>query len=361
MHEAEKFWPEVNRRVLHEPEPIVGKSRYWSESLMSGLDADACEHFLRKALARETDHLDTHPSLRDRLRALGNPDGRVVLASVAAPVTAASAWFGARLPAIQDELDAQWSSSVAESWKKRHAHLQERHGRRMALEQKGEAARDEAEQWEYIDLLSELEPEKDVLPLLARLLETSPGHLSARFRRGAVLLQKGDEAGIADLEAVMQEDSSAILPGCERAWRFYQGRDAEKAAAYAERWRARNAYEDAVQQESGHLPGDAMLAPADLPVESVEQIRRLVAEHGKDVGKVWLLRRIYRSDNDVHDYLIAFEQKFWTYSDKSRQIVQALVDKPFPLTLFIVPLRSPTYKGFRKKIKTLGVEPLYQA
>lgn len=355
--ENEEFWPSVNRRVAREPEPFASRSTFWAQSLRTIMDADMRTRFLEAASRRKTDHLDTHPALSDRLAAIGVEIDTAAARSLEPPHTsAADAWLGAHLAAIKREFDQQWMANIGDDWRSRHSYLQERRQRLAALE--SQAALSTDEQWERIAITAELDPEKDLLPLLNALLAQAPEHASALFRRGNLLLERGDEAGIAELEKVMQLDEDAILAGCEAAWRFYRERAPDKAEQYAARWQARSDYADEIRTELASLPPNANLAPADLDEEALAAIRKILHEHGKYIRSVYLLQRILKADSKVHDYVLAFETRRFTLGNKGPAVIKRLAKLAFPEHMFIVHLGSQPYKRFRQSIRKMKLAPL---
>lgn len=355
--ENEEFWPAIDRRVAREPEPLNDRSTYWTQSLHTIMDEDMRARFLETAAQRETDHLDTHPALRDRLAAMDRA-ADAAAARELKPLTnsAATVWLGASLDAIKAEFDRSWQESVAEKWRSRHGYLQTRQARLAELE--SQQALNADEKWERIALLDELQPKNDLLPLLNELLLEAPEHLSAKFRRGTCLLERADPSGITDIEIVMAKDESAILPGCEAAWRFYQTREPEKAERYAQRWQERSDYLARVQAELQTLPADATLAPPELDDATLDAIRRILKEHGKHIRRAYLMRRILESDSKVHDYVLAFDTSHFTFGDKGASVVKRLAAQEYPLHLFIVHLGAQPYKRFRKNIKRMQLAPL---
>jgi hypothetical protein len=344
--------------VANEPEPFGSRSTYWAQSMRTVLDADMRSRFLEVAGKRKTDHLDTHPALRDRLAAMGVEIAADAARTLEVPHTnAASAWLGVNLEAIKAEFDQRWKDSVAESWRTRHEHLQQRQQRLSALEAQAELNTEE--QWERISILDELKPGADLLPLLNDLLQLKPAHASALFRRGSLLLEQGDEAGIADVEAVMQQDEDSILAGCEAAWRYYQSRAPEKAEHYSSRWQERSDHLEKIRAELGSLPPDAKLAESDLDEDTLEAIRKIVQEHGKHVRKAYLMRRVLKADSTVPDYVLAIETSWFTLGNKGPDAIKRLVPQPFPVHMFIVHLGSEPYRRFRKSIKKMKLSPLF--
>jgi len=170
-----KFWPTIERRAGLEAEPLGSRSAFWQESLSTGLDPQLRREYLEIARKRQTDHLDTHPALKDRLAAIGasaDDDAAQELQAVA--VSAAQAWLGPSLAKLAAEFDADWRERVAERWRERHKHLQERQARLAELEAR--ATLDADERWERIRIIDELRPEDDQLPSIEELLAIEPEH-----------------------------------------------------------------------------------------------------------------------------------------------------------------------------------------
>lgn len=358
--ENEKFWPSINRRVANEAEPCLNRSTLWEQSL-AAVDIDLRTRLLDEAGKLETNHLDTHPALADRLAAIGVGMDSMIASKLEVPLkSAASAWLGGNLESIKLAFDTDWQENVAENWRSRHAYLQERQQRLAILTVQQALAIEE--QWEHIGILDELKPDEDLLPLLNSLLAQNPEHASALFRRGSLLLERGDEGGVADLEAVMQLDASAILSGCEVAWRFYKPRDAEKTEQYAQRWQERSDYLNMINEELSSMPANANLAPADLDEKATAAIQKILQENRYYIRRAYLMRRILKSDSSVHDYVLAFEIRrstfFLTFGDKSKQVIEQLVQHEFPVKMYIVHLGSSPYTRFKKSIKKMKLPPL---
>ena len=355
--EHEEFWPSIERRVAQEPEPLHSRSAYWTQSVHTILDEPMRTRLLETASQRKTDHLDTHPALSDRLAAIGITADEAAARQLAPPLTsAAKAWLGSSLETLQAEFDKLWQQDIAERWHTRHTYLRERqqHLERLA-ELEAQQSLTLETRWEQIKLQQELNPESDLLPRVNALLAEAPSHLSALYLRGTLLLEREDEAGIDDLEQVMREDAEAILASCEAAWRFYKTRDPEKTEHYAQRWQARSDHEARVRAELETLPADANLVPVDLEQETLDKIRAILREHGKYIRRAYLLRRNLKTDAQVHDYVLAFDTKYFTLRDKSQAVIDKLVQQEFPLRMFIVHLGKYPYKLFRKNIKQLQI------
>jgi len=355
--ENEVFWPSVNKLVAEVPQPPEDRSAFWLKSVHEQLDVETRKRYLEVAAKRQTDHLDTHPALNDRLQAIGFAADETAAVTLVPPAaSAAEIWLGDTLPPLLAEFDARWREDVSERWQSRHTQLAEQRQRLDALNAKESLTTDE--RWEIIDLTGDVQPEADLLPALNILLEMTPDHAAGRYRRGVWLLDKEDESGIADLEHVMTLDEGAILPACEAAWRFYHERDADKAEQFRQRWQDRSDYLDRVRTEFQSLPADATLAAHELDAEIEDRISRIVQENGKHIRRAYLLRRILKSDSKLHDYVLAFETGYLTLGNKGPTVSKRLAAQEFPVEIFVVHLGSQPYKRFRKPIKQLGIVPL---
>jgi len=355
----EKFWPSITRRISEEPTPTKNRSGLWQDALASGIDQTNWSQYLDLAGQRQTDHLDTHPALRDRLSAMGVALDTLNAKPDRTADVAAKLWLGEALESIQSELDEAWEDDVSEQWEERHAYLKTRRARMAALNAQQTLTTDE--QWELISLLDELEPEADLLSRINALLGEAPDHLSALFRRGVLLLESGDESGMADLEKVMQADDDAILPVCEAAWRFYLDRAPEKAAEYQARWQARSDYQARVTAELGSLSPKATIAPAEIDMEAANAIRAILDTQKKWIKRAYVFCRVLESDPEIRDYVLGFETRYFTFGDKSAKVSSALAAQEFPFPVFIVSLTNKPYNKFRRQIRRLGISPIYPA
>src|SRR5258708_38295905 len=77
--------------------------------------------WLGQARRRRPGHADSHPSLSDRLAALG-VTAEPVLAQAKAPgsISAAEFHFGGTLPALESQVGALWVREVRRAWHQRH-------------------------------------------------------------------------------------------------------------------------------------------------------------------------------------------------------------------------------------------------
>lgn len=352
--QAREFWPGIDRMARSQAEPPAALSGEWRRALSSLDDARACS-YRDEALQESTGYGDTHPSLNDRLRALGEAPLPVLPAIV---TTAAESWLGEALPRLAGALDARWTNDVRAHWQERNSYLAERLRQLRTLRESEE--RSVEDEWTQLQLTAELEPEHDRRPAIEALLRRAPDHLAARFVLGDLKLATGDASGIDDIEAVMQADADAILAGCETIWRWLRTRDPVRADLYRERWEKRQAHLAGVQKELDALHPKCELARHDLPPEIEADIVRAVLPHAGRLARVFLLRRPIAADPRTRAYVLAFDMTHrWVRSEQALgKLARALASADYPVSLHVVPLGARAFRGWRKRIRALGVEAL---
>jgi Zn-dependent protease with chaperone function len=358
--ENDLFWPEINRIIINQAEPLSNKSHFWMQFMQERLDEKKRTEYLNAASKIITDHHDTHPSISDRLKAIGtNIDAGKALEINPLAQSAASVLLGNSLNAMCEKLDAEWKNNVSEQWREKHAYLQERKNKLLEIETKPELS--EQDTWDKICIEEELAPDTNMLPIVQSFLDAHPEHLAARYRRGVLLLKDEDEAGIEDLEHVMKNDIEATLACCESAWRFYLNKNAEKAETYRARWIQHSDHLQAVQTEYANISPNDSVAEHQLDAETITKITHIINTNNKHINTVYLVRRVLKADETINTYVLCFETKWLNFGDKSAEIIQRLSQLEFPVSAHIVNLKHPSYSKMRKAVKNLKIQALYKA
>ena len=260
---ADKFWPQIAEQAQRQAEPPAALYASMFQNLRDGpADSDA-RRWLAQALAEKTGVDDTHPSLSDRLAALGC---EAVPAVPPPPAeTAAQRFLGPVAEQHRAFLDAQWRRQIAPRWKEQHQEALKGQSVLDALERKAsEGGLTEGEAWDRARLTAELRGGEAALPLLSEFSASHPDHALAAYALGFLLLEQGDAQGLAHLERAMAREADGVLPACEAAYDFLRRRGQETEA---------NAYRARAEQ---HLE---KLALAQAEREQVDRKDRFF-EHG---------------------------------------------------------------------------------
>jgi tetratricopeptide (TPR) repeat protein len=224
----EEFWPSIYKVADVEAEPPPDVYLEMQRTFHSEVASDLGQRWLQRALLGETDCLDTHPSLSDRLRAL-RQEPRLP----GSLEQSAAEHFRAGI--ADDELNRNWKSAIRGSWKERHKYAQESKQRLSELEEKAE--RDPLtveEAWQRASWTEEFRDAEAALPLYHQVLSLKSDHPEARFSIGRLLLQNDQPEGIDEIEKAIRLNVEYTLAGCQLVCSFLveKGRKQDAQAFY---------------------------------------------------------------------------------------------------------------------------------
>jgi Zn-dependent protease with chaperone function len=130
---SERYWPKIHSAARELPQPAFAPYSEFIATAIQAVPADELRIWQDAALAARTSYHDTHPSLTDRLKAMG------AQAEFAPPLAgnSAEALLGAERPRLERAFDAQWRERVAESWRQVHEKHQRLIGRAAQLQATG--------------------------------------------------------------------------------------------------------------------------------------------------------------------------------------------------------------------------------
>jgi Zn-dependent protease with chaperone function len=218
----EAYWPGVLTEVPERsraPEDTVRRLLHQAPGAALHPDAAA---WLAEEAALATEPWDSHPSLADRLAALGSAP--VVPAGPARP-SGAEAFFGEAAPRLADRLGRRWADAMQLSWGEKHEqHL--RMTRRLAdIEARaGEQPLPPEQARERIILTFQLRGATVAVPLMRDFLDAGQDDPSVHFLLGQALVLEDDEAGLRHLERAMELDPDTTFAACDVATGFLHAR-----------------------------------------------------------------------------------------------------------------------------------------
>ncbi|GAA5180304.1 hypothetical protein GCM10025771_24490 [Niveibacterium umoris] len=215
---SEKFWPGLLAQADHQPQPGFLPHAAIRTALRVAGDSGDFKTWMWSALARLTSYDDTHPSLRDRLEALG-------VKKPAVPThpehSAAQVLLRDALPRITQDLDAAWLRQVSADWSARHAHVQ---AAQQDVDQLGpRAARLEVEELSrYALALLTLDRADEALPHLRAAAEHSRGNAETAIAAARLLAEHNEEAAVRYFELAMDRDGDLIPEATQEVLAMYE-------------------------------------------------------------------------------------------------------------------------------------------
>ncbi|MEJ2541504.1 MAG: M48 family metallopeptidase [Gemmatimonadota bacterium] len=322
-----EHWNRIFQRARHEDDPPSNPLQEFAAHPALRSVPDDAPALLEQALARETDSVDTHPSLGDRLRGLGVDP----IFPPPPEESAAEVFLGERLQDLTERLEADWRARIRPWWEGRRREvvaaqeelerLRQREGS-LTLEERVEVAR----------LTTALDGRGAAVPAFQAILEEEPGHLEARFALAVHELEDGEEArGVREIERLMKEGDELYFAGGQALRDHFATRgDSDTASRYQELLETRMR----VLEERHHLPLADVYEPHGLPDPVVAEIVEAVEEDAT-VRDAYLVRR---QPEGSPDPVILLAVSFWrsTRDDPAGPLARALSRRSVDVVL--VPL-----------------------
>jgi Zn-dependent protease with chaperone function len=230
---SEKYWPKIHSAARELPQPAFAPYSEFMATAVQDVPPHELQTWQETALASRTSYNDTHPSLADRLKAMGaEPE-------FAPPSSGDSAerLLGAARLRLESAFDAQWRERVAESWKQVHENTRTQRLRLSELRsQAAQMGLDEVKALELADLEEDV-GEGPVASLRMRraLVAKYPDSAAARFSLGRQLLRSGDADGVPLMETLIEKETHAFLAGAELLRDYYVRRQQRDLIVFWER------------------------------------------------------------------------------------------------------------------------------
>ncbi|HEX8240224.1 MAG TPA: M48 family metallopeptidase [Allosphingosinicella sp.] len=263
------YWEEVVKAPAPIRGPFAVQSRWLREA-----DETRARRSLSRGLARSTGLEDTHPSLADRLAALG------AAADIPPPPvrTAAEALLGSRAGSLAEEFDQSWWAEaadwIAEAREQRRRDVEEL-GSLRELAESGPLTLEQRHR--QAELVAAIEGEQGALTLYDSIAADHPDDEAARWFAGLYRLRLGDCGGVTLVESASAKDPRLRPAAYQALEAFYEARGDWEAAAGA-RSRLDQALEAAAAAEAEFrtLRPDSAIEAPDLSDEERAEFRRSV-------------------------------------------------------------------------------------
>lgn len=353
---SEKFWPDVYRQAAEQAAPPAAVFGQSAQLLRLTPPAEQTAKWFDHALKQKSDSTDTHPSLTERLAALGQ-EARLPAANdsgsdrhnngtQADEISAAAYFLGDSLPALEAELSRAWEQSVSEAWVERHRELQEARERLRALEDKaGHETLSSEELWQRAEWTEEIKDEETALPLYRESATAQPEHAPSHFAVGRILLAREDETGMAHIERAMELEPQAVLPGCELIYNFLTnaGRD-DEARLYYKRATEQAELLEKAGEERSRLGVKDKYAAHGLPEEKVAALREQLARH-EEIGEAYLVRKEVQhfADKPLYVLGITASRRWYQFENEEHQaqvVARFMESLEFEADCYVLPLSS---------------------
>jgi hypothetical protein len=293
----EKFWPDIFERSNNQKEPPADVILSQGRALKNGLAAAEAQKRLRQSFLMETNNADTHPCLKDRLRAMnrlpaGFESNDFTITPPPAPsLTAAEILLGKHAEVLARQLSEEWRKAIAARWAARHEHAQKLASELATLEKPGDAPPTAAQLWEKASKVIQLHSDKEALPVIEQLLALEPNHPAGNFVLGRHRLEAEDAGGVALIERAMDGEPELTQDGCNLLYAFYnRNGQRDKIKSLEQRMDKFQEITALAQQERAQITAANTFIPHELAEAQLEDLRRIFAGE-PDIGSVAVARK----------------------------------------------------------------------
>jgi Zn-dependent protease with chaperone function len=359
----EGFWPDFFRRTRDAATP-PGTLYHEMASGFASLHAHSeIERWVGQAFNFETSSADTHPSLQDRLTALGSrARSRAVIEPLEPGQDAASVLLGNQCDLLVREFSQAWAESVRAAWSQRHEQTQQA---AVELERQSALAgeRDTATLWKRATLILDQDGDEAALRVIDEILAVEPEHPEAHFVRGRYLLSRDAEGGVEHIEKAMVKNRSLVLAGCELLHVYYSrtGQQA-KRVEIERRVDAEHDILAKAQAERADATTTDVFVPAELTAEEIRHARKSLAGH-PEIVRAFVVSKKVKYCPELPMFVVALKIKlpWWTLqpSKKRQKLVAAVVDELAVRGHWLVFVDTGNLRRLGRKIRAVPRSLLY--
>lgn len=345
----ENYWKHFFKKAETTPQPTelpyLGMVRFLSENRQVEEDL---KNILSNELKRRTEYGDTHPSLRDRLRALG-------LKSVPFSedhVSAAKSWLGKSFVNVLKHFDSEWKENILPSWRERFDYVCQSKKKLEELEEQKNDALSDNDLWEKARLTLEFGSKSEAVLLFQDFKRRHAEDAQANLIIGQLLAGKDDASCLEYFKIAARAFQFRI----EALYNGYAYLDKSGKVKEAEAWNKQLQKQIEINQAADEerrtcSPMDDYRSP-QLDNENKKRLEKILTLHPK-LTQAWLAeKRLRYYQKELPVYIIAFKVKglFPDWDDLMKEISEML---DFSFDVFVVGAGGD-YKKLAKKVMESG-------
>lgn len=354
---GEDFWPGVFKSARTTPAPPENIFDRLAAAVRQPPPPDRTARWLRAAFLAPTGTADTHPSLSDRLHAMGElPAGAAQgrFPERVPPFPGPNAAIHCLAPYVQDlttVLNLQWRAGVEEDWRGRHRETSELAAELAKAPPDVLVTGDPEALWRLATIALRLDGDAAALPYVNRLLELEANHAGANFIRGRHELSQDHTEGVRFLERAMKADQDSVPAASELLAAFFSrtGRreDLHRLETFLD---GHDHLVEEAQKERADVTVKDRLAPHELTDAQREHIAALAAAE-PDIRAVHAARKVVRHLPDSPFFVLALKLDVAWWKPRRIEASTLLVRR------FLDKLQLPGHSivfTIEEKLKALG-------
>jgi Zn-dependent protease with chaperone function len=346
---GEYYWQPFLKLADETPQPTGSPYRQLMGFLKQHrFENSALEDRIERAMAHKTDHFDTHPALKDRLKALQCQP----IPPEPVNQSAALKWLGTQLPAIIKDFDQEWLRNNALKWNERFQHVKQGRVRLTNLKAKPLQALTTDELWELASLTEEFTPDEDCLPLFELYSKKQPDDADATFVIGRLLLARNNEDGIEKMKQAMDKQPHLKLRACDWIIYFYRKRDDSHSVKFWQQQAERQLdINHSADKEREVITKNDQLTKPDRDSYNDLFTQRIM--NIKGIKHAWLAEKRMRYYPESKTYILVYEKGFF---DKEENLTNLISSQLKMNHACFVLQKEGEYSAIAKEVIKKGVE-----
>jgi hypothetical protein len=356
---SEKFWPDLYARATQEEKPPTDVMLLLGQALKVGPAADDAARWLKQAFLIETNNNDTHPCLKDRLRAIGKlPTDPAILAALTPPAppaqSAAEFFLDDQAAAAAHSMSNEWHQAIATQWTARHEHARKTAQELAALEQPSDTPPKPEDLWEKARKLIDLHGDAAALPVLRQILALDPKHAAANYVCGRHHLEKDEPVGVQFIESALTTDPTLTPDGCNLLYgHFARTGQRDRLRPLEERMDQFQDVARLAQAERANITARDAFLPGELSATQTAAIRA-VFEPEAEVASAAVVRKQVQHFPNSACYVVGLRLKtsWWKprSSTASQKLINRVVEKLELPGHFLVFVDEQNLRSLAKKV-----------
>ena len=305
---SEEFWPTIFKHAENMPKPTISPYLGYVNQLSEFSEPHKTKQWLDQSLKLQTNLEDTHPSLMDRLAAIGQT-AQLLFAEKG---RTADLLLGDQLSKITTTFDHKWQNDVLSVWQQHHQHIQQQKEYLSQLNEKSEQGKELSteERFAQVELTETVLHQPDIaFGLMKKLYEEDQGNALANYIYGRFLLERKDQTGCAILERSAQLNEFYQVKVYEMLYQFYHEQEINfEAEKYQQLMSERVELEQFAMKEREEVGFKDHFLPHGLTQEALDDLLQQLRKY-TGIQQVWFVQKQVQYLKHIPCYILGFSLK----------------------------------------------------
>lgn len=353
----EEFWPTIFKHAEDMPKPTISPYLGYVKQLSEFTEPNKTKQWLDQSLRLQTNFEDTHPSLQDRLKAIGQT-AHVVFAVAG---HTADQLLGQCLAEITVTFDRKWQKDVLETWQHHHQSIQQQKEYLSQLDEKVAQGIELSteEKFSRVELTElTLHQSEAAFEMMEKLYHEDTETALANYVYGRFLIERKNELGCALLEKSTQLNEFYCVKVYEMLYQFYDEKeDIFNAKKYQQLRQARVELEQHALSEREHVLLKDNFIAHELSEDVLNELLQQLSKYS-NIQQVFLVQKEMKYLVHLPCYVLGFSLKKGFGKVDPEAIVQTAKvlheNVTFPGETFLLSFDVVENNRIKKKIKRVA-------